>query len=105
MKKTQTHSSADRLPTDTPPKGISHSPSHQREKKPHLFPLECRYKSLQIRSLPKPLDQSQPPRAETKRKNYDLKSGERRLQTSKLEEKNEKTEKYCTNEGASSKLK
>ena len=33
MTKTQTQSSADRLPTDTPPKGISHSPSHQREKK------------------------------------------------------------------------
>ena len=82
----QKQSSAYRSPIDTP-KYTSHSPAHLK-KKPHLLPLEHRYKSPQKRSPHKPLNQPFPPRAKTKgRRNTTQKVGERRPQTSKLESK------------------
>ena len=76
----QKQSSAYRSPIDTP-KYTSHSPAHLK-KKPHLLPLEHRYKSPQKRSPHKPLNQPFPPRAKTKgRRNTTQKVGERRPQT------------------------
>ena len=48
--KTQTQSSADRIPTGTPKHTTSHSPAHQRGKADLLQP-ECRHKSLPTQSL------------------------------------------------------
>jgi len=65
-----------------PKNTTSHSPVHQRGKKTHLLPSEPRHKYHPTQNLQKPLDQTNPMRAEPKeRGNTTLKPGERRPQT------------------------
>ena len=93
--KTQTQSSADRLPTKTPKHSPSHSLAHEREKKKkvHLRPPECRHKSLPTQNLPKLLDQCHPLKAETQnKKEYDPKTWEKE-NSEEVGNKNEQTEK------------
>ena len=91
--KTQTQSSADRLPTKPPKHSPSHSLAHERGKKKHLCPPECRHKFLPTQNLPKLLDQPHPLKAETqKKKEYDPKTWEKE-NSEEVKNKNEKTEK------------
>ena len=80
QEKTQTHSSAEKLPIDTPKHTTSWNTAHHRGEKKLFLPPEFRHKPLPTQSLHKPQNQPHPQREETKRKKgYDPKAWEKEI--------------------------